>query len=235
MNLYARLDQLKGIAIDFLFPPRCFECGKGGEFLCLSCRRAFPPLLGPLCLKCGKPLSPEGSCFGCERWKLVLDGIRSPFRFEGVTRQAVHRLKYDNFKVLALPLAQLLEEYLRRTSLPVEVLVPVPLHVHRLRTRGYNQSSLLAKELGKLTGLPVVEESLLRFRDTPAQTRTTSAEARRSNVYGAFICQDQRLHGRQVILIDDVCTSGATLDACALALKEVGTSSVWGLTVAREV
>lgn len=165
----------------------------------------------------------------------MIDGIRSPFRFEGMARQAIHHLKYNNFRALASPLAQLLKDYLQVKLLPREVLVPVPLHPHRLRERGYNQSSLLAKELGKLTGLPVVEGSLLRFRDTPAQTRAASAEVRRNNVDGAFACQDHKLQGKQVLLIDDVCTTGATLDSCAVALKKAGTSSVWGLTLAREI
>jgi ComF family protein len=150
-------------------------------------------------------------------------------------RNAIHEFKYRNLRALALPLAQLLSEYLCANPLPVEALVPVPLHSHRLRERGYNQSVLLARELAKLTGLPMIEDGLIRLKDTPAQVRATSVEARQSNVAGAFVCQNQIFQGKQILLIDDVCTTGATLSSCATALKEMDASSVWGLTLAREV
>ncbi len=150
-------------------------------------------------------------------------------------RQAILQFKYHNFKALALPLAQLLAEYLAAKPLPAENIVPVPLHPRRLRGRGYNQSALLAWELGKLTNLTVVEDTLLRLRDTPAQVKAPSAEIRRNNVAGVFACRDRKLEGKQILLIDDVCTTGATLDSCAIALNRAGASSVWGLTLAREV
>jgi ComF family protein len=134
---------------------------------------------------------------------------------------------------MADPLGQLLAEFLRSYPLPGEVLIPVPLHPKRLRERGYNQAALLAREVSKLNGLPVDERLLLRQRDTITQARTTSSLERRSNVYDAFICQ-QGLHGERILLIDDVCTTGATLDSCAAALKAAGAGSVWGLTVATE-
>ena len=112
--------------------------------------------------------------------------------------------------------------------------MPVPLHPKRLRERGYNQASLLAKKLSRLGGLPVVEDTLIRVRDALPQARTRSAIERRQNVQDAFVCH-QGLEGKQVLLIDDVCTTGATLDACAIALKAAGAGSVWGLTVAREM
>jgi ComF family protein len=152
-----------------------------------------------------------------------------------VVRQAVHYLKYRSLKALAPSLAQLLKGYLDTAPLPGEVLVPVPLHPRRLRERGYNQSGLLARELGKLTGLRVVEGSLHRLRNTPPQARATSVAVRRSNVAGAFASGDHQLQQKQVLLIDDVCTTGATLDACAVALKTAGATSVWGLTLAREI
>ena len=164
-----------------------------------------------------------------------IDGICSPFRFDGAVRQAIHQLKYRNVKALAAPLAQLMGEYLMRSPLPVEVLVPVPLHPRRLRQRGYNQASLLARELAKIGLIPLVEGVLIRLHDTPAQTRTQSAEERQNNVARAFFCRGREFEGKRILLIDDVCTSGATLDACATALKAAGAASVWGLTVAREV
>jgi len=188
----------------------------------------------PLCPRCGKPQPSGILCPGCVSWRAEIDGIRSPFRFDGVMRQAIHQLKYRNLRALAMPLAKLLQDYLVTNPMPGEVLVPVPLHPKRVRERGYNQSSLLAKELTKLTSLPVVDDCLIRQRHAPPQAKTSTVDERRSNVAHAFTCRNHRLQDKQVLLIDDVSTSGATFDACAAALKAAGASSVWGLTLARE-
>ncbi len=113
--------------------------------------------------------------------------------------------------------------------------MPVPLHSRRLRERGYNQSELLAKELGIISGLPMIKGSLVRKKLNQSQVRTMSAAERRKNVAGAFACCGDNMKGRDIMLIDDVATSGATLDACAAALKTAGSGKVWGLTLAREV
>jgi len=189
----------------------------------------------PICPKCGRPQSSAILCSSCVGWQAEIDGIRSPFRFDGVIRQAIHQLKYRNLRAVAGLFAQLLNDYLVSNPVPGEVLVPVPLHQKRLKERGYNQSSLLAQELGKLAHLPVVDDCLIRERHALPQARTANVEERRSNVAGAFSCRDERLKGKQVLLIDDVATSGATLDACARALKEAGAASVWGLVLAREI
>jgi len=235
VSLSAQLSQLKSRAADFLFPPHCVGCGREGDFLCIPCRRNLSHLLPPLCPRCGRPLTGEDRCSACQKWQLEIKGIRSPFLFEGVLRQAIHQLKYSNFKALAFPLAQLLADYFEAKSLSAEVIVPVPLHRRRLRERGYNQSALLARELGRLIDLPVVENSLLRLVDTTAQVKAPDAEVRRKNVLGVFACCNGDLETKKVLLIDDVCTTGATLDSCAIALKRVGVDSVWGLTLAREV
>lgn len=150
-------------------------------------------------------------------------------------RQAIHQLKYQNLRAIAAPLASLLPGYIADNPMPGEVLVPVPLHRKRLRERGYNQSRLLAQELGKLIALPVVDNCLTRQKHTPTQARASTVNQRRGNVADAFTCRDHSLQGRQVLLIDDVSTSGATLDACAAALKAASAISVWGLVLAREI
>jgi competence protein ComFC len=189
----------------------------------------------PLCPRCGLPQSRDILCPSCAGWQAEIDGIRSPFRFDGVMRQAIHELKYKNLRAIAGLFARLLNEYLIANPVPGEVLVAVPLHPKRLRERGYNQSQLLAKELGKLANLPVVDDCLVRERHSPPQARTANVDERRTNVANAFSCRNRKLKGRQVLLIDDVSTSGATLDACARALKEGGAVSVWGVVLAREI
>lgn len=230
-----QLAKLKGISLNLLFPRYCVGCGKEGDFLCYACRQALPRILSPLCPRCGRP-QPDGMlCPGCVNWSADIDGIRSPFQFDGVMRQTIHQLKYHNLRALAAPMAELLQDYLIANPVPAEALVPVPLHHKRIRERGYNQSCLLARELGKLIKLPVVDDCLIRQRYAPAQARTTSAAERQSNVADAFACRDHRLRDKRVLLIDDVSTSGATLDACATALKAIGATSVWGLVIAREI
>lgn len=227
--------QLQEKLVDFFFPRRCVECGKIGDLLCAGCRQKLPRLLRPFCKKCGKPESSGGLCPACWGQQTEIDGIRSVFRFEGAVRQAIHELKYRNLKAISGCLAKLMANYLQDNPVHGEVLVPVPLHLRRLRERGYNQSSLLAGELGKLIALPVIDDSLCRLKDSLPQARTTTVEERRRNVAKAFACRDEKLSGRSVILIDDVCTSGATLESCAVALKAAGAVSVWGLTLAREI
>jgi ComF family protein len=222
-------------ALNLFFPKRCVGCGKEGFFICATCYRSISPIIPPVCPLCGKPQASGLLCPGCLGWQSEIDGIRSPFRFEGVIRQAVYQLKYRNLRALAPMLAVLLGNYINKYPVPGEILVPVPLHKIRVRERGYNQSYLMAKELGKFCGLPVDDKCLIRAKYSLPQARTTNVDERRNNVSGAFICRDGRLTGRKVILIDDVSTSGATLNACAAALKGVGAESVWGLTLAREI
>ena len=235
VGVLPQLAKLKGRALDLLFPQWCVGCGKGGEFICSACRRSLPRIMPPLCPRCGKPQPSGILCSGCVGWQAEIDGIRSPFRFDGVMRQAIHQLKYRNLRALAQPLTGLLQDYLVTNPVPGEVMVPVPLHQKRLRERGYNQSSLLAKELGKLINSPVVDDCLIRQRQAPPQARAATVEERRNNAADAFSCRDRRLQGKQVLLIDDVSTSGATLDACATVLKANGATSVWGLVLAREI
>lgn len=221
--------------VDFFFPRRCIGCGKVGDFLCVGCRQKLPRILKPICKKCGKPESSGTLCSACWGQKTEIDGIRSVFRFEGIIRQAIHDLKYRNLKSISGCLAMLIADYLQDNPVHGGVLVPVPLHSQRLRERGYNQSSLLVRELGKLIVLPVIDDSLCRLKDSLPQARTTAIDERRKNVKEAFACQGEELKEKNVILIDDVCTSGATLEACAVALKAGGAISVWGLTLAREI
>lgn len=238
MSVFPQVARLGGIALDFLFPESCVGCGRHGQLLCPECRRSLPRIALPVCPRCGRPQMNGVLCPFCVARTSDIDGVRSPFRFEGVARQAVHQFKYRNIRSLATPLAELMWEYSLANPIPGDFLLPVPLHSKRLRERGYNQSHLLAVALGKLSGLPVLNGEVVRQKYTPPQARTSSVEERRTNIDGAFACPASsypRLKGLSVILIDDVATSTATLDACATALKGAGVSSVWGFVFAREM
>ena len=229
-----QVTKLKRIALDLLFPQWCVGCGREGEYICQQCRESLSFISPPVCPKCGKPQSEARLCSACVNWDSAIDNIRSPLIFDGVIRQAIHELKYRNLRALVPLIAQLLYEYFRTNSLPGDVILPVPLHKKRLRERGYNQSLLIARELGKLTGIPVDVHSLVKNSHTTPQAKTTSVEERRENVAGAFSCTGDNLKGKSIILIDDVTTSGATLDACAASLKAAGAASVRGLVMAIE-
>ena len=235
VTVLPQVSRLGEIALDILFPRYCVGCGKEGSFICDSCLRFQPLIMPPVCPLCGRPQASGILCPDCIRWRAAIDGIRSPFRFEGVIQQAVYQLKYRNLRSIAPMLAKFLFNFIETNSVPGEILVPVPLHKSRIRERGYNQSTLLAKELAKLSGLPLVQNSLVKHEKSMPQARSANVEERKKNVSGVFSISDGRLTGRSVILIDDVSTSGATLDACAGVLKKAGAASVWGLTLAREI
>ena len=233
--MLSQVAKLKGIALDLFFPRWCVGCGSEGDFICEPCRQSLSRIEPPLCPRCGRP-QPDGIlCPDCVIWQAAIDGIRSPFIYEGMIKQAIHQLKYRNLRALVKPLAELLQDYLTANPIPAQALVPVPLHEKRLRERGYNQSELLARELGKLAGLPVLTDCLTRQRYALPQARTASVEERRANVASAFACRNDKVPDKQILLIDDVATSGTTLDACAVAAKASGVSSVWGLSMAREI
>ena len=225
--------QFRQALLDLVFPPRCVGCRRPGTWLCPECKGGIERITGPLCPCCGRPVAQsDRPCSMCRRRADRIDGIRSAAYFEGVLREAIHRFKYRGGQALAQPLGQLMVEHWSDYNIPAEVLIPVPLHPTRLAERGYNQAALLARELGANIGLPVEASSLTRIRATALQVNLDVA-ARRENVRGAFRCLDDRMAGRRVVLIDDVCTTGATLSACALALREAGVGSVWAYTLAR--
>jgi ComF family protein len=230
-----RSDKLVELVVDSFFPRRCVGCGRLGGFFCPECLGNISRLLPPLCPNCGKPQASGIVCPDCWQRQTEIDGIRSLFRFDGIIREAIHQLKYRNLKAISPCLAELLADYLRSNPLPGEALICVPLHPRRLRERGYNQSNLLARGLSERINLTVIENCLIRVKQTQPQVRAADVEERRRNVDDAFMCRDERVNGRQIIIIDDVCTSGATLESCAVALKNKGATSVWGLTLAREI
>lgn len=224
--------KLGRMALDLLYPPRCVGCAQDGSLYCETCLALLSRLAPPICPVCGLPLERPGVCRQCQEHPLQIDGIRSVAAYEGPLREAIRCFKYAYMRDLAQVLGDLLVAFWRANPIRVDVIVPVPLHRRRLRERGYNQSALLAIHLGREAKLPVVCDVLQRNRYTTSQVRLGWRE-RRENVANAFSCVDQRLAGKRVLLVDDVCTTGSTLAACSEALRSGGARSVHALTVAR--
>ena len=229
--------------INIFFPRTCAACGgdvptESPHALCGACWDALPRWTGLACVCCGLPLPDGGArCRDCRRRRRAFRFLRSGGIYEGSLKKLIRSFKYSGRQDLARPLAGLLaevwigEERLR----PVDVVVPVPLHWRRERKRGFNQAAALAEVFGKKAGLPVLEGALRRRKAGRSQTEL-KREERRENVKDAFEARrPEELRGKTILLVDDVCTTGATLEACARALKEAGARRIGALTVARQV
>ena len=226
------LRQSAWAALDLVFTPQCASCRAPGARLCAACHAAIQRLGPQVCAECGHPLNAHGRCRSGGHPVKPLAGLRSAASYAGPLQPALHRLKYKRDLILADTLARELADAWRRYALPAGTVIAVPLAAERQRERGYNQAALLARGLADLARLPYQAEGLARVRHTPSQVGLT-AEARRANVRGAFAARRDRVAGRAYILVDDICTTGATLTACAEALHQAGAKTIWGLTLGR--
>ena len=223
--------RLTKAVIELVFPARCVGCGSNGEFLCGECADSMPVAGGARCSRCWRPVA---GCLSCETAPPPFDSLRSAFVDRGVVPDLVRALKYRGATALAEPMAEWLASTVGSYGMDADVIVPVPLSGLRRRTRGYNQAEELARALGRRLDMAIWPSALERRRDTPPQARSADAEERRRNVAGAFHANDPDIAGRRLLLVDDVTTTGATLAACATALKSAGARSVRALTFARE-
>jgi ComF family protein len=210
--------------LDLVIPPRCVGCGGRDRWLCLDCQEGLPRLPDEHCEQCALPGVPTRFCACCYRDPPPFEQLRAPLLHAELARDLVLSLKYRGHRHLAPVLADLVKPLL---PADVDVVVPVPLHPERLSTRGFNQSDLIARRLD----LPLAPRLLTRTRATPPQTGLTQTE-RLANVRGAFAASD-RLDGQTVLLVDDVCTTGATLSVCARTLRRAGAGRVLAVTVTR--
>lgn len=227
------LSRIGNLALDLLYPPRCALCDEPGTFLCDACLASLPRAAGDRCDVCWLPVR-SGFCPGCNEHPPAFSSLRSVWRYEGEARKLVHAFKFGGQTSLCRPLAAQLARAYQEHLLEADVLMPVPLTGGRRRTRGYNQAGLLAREVSRVTAVPHSEALRRRGGATP-QANSASAEERRRNVVGVFeVSRPAAVEGRRVLLIDDVATTGATLNACATTLLDVGASDVSCLTLARE-
>jgi len=216
--------------LDFLYPPLCLVCEqrlKGGEKLvCHSCWERLPRF----------DQSSEETLLIQKQGEIYFKRFQVAFVFNRELQKIVHGLKYQRMKSLAENLGQLSAEALKtdKELCSVDYLVPVPLHKAKLRERGYNQSWLLCQAMSKALGIPCSNRFLKRRRYTPSQTQL-AAQRRVENVRGAFWADETRVRGKSFVIVDDLITTGATVNECAKALKEAGAREVYVFAAARPV
>ncbi|MBI5665641.1 MAG: ComF family protein [Nitrospirae bacterium] len=222
--------------LNALFPETCPICRRPASDhktapVCTECWQSIRPYTGAKCRKCGRPLTSDAStiCGDCLQDEPAFESARSFGLYEGALRKALNLLKYHNVIRLSKPLSDIL---LRIETPRVDAVLPVPIYKKRLRQREFNQSALLAKHLAKGTGSTLVLDSLVKMKDTKPQVGLSSNE-RRENMRNAFGIQNREaIEGKDILLIDDVSTTGATIRECSKVLKKAGAGSIHALTLA---
>ncbi|HEU5102929.1 MAG TPA: ComF family protein [Roseiflexaceae bacterium] len=197
-----------------LFPDRCAGCAGFGSLFCASCRATLAPYPGAV------RQMPAG-----------LSDLRIAYIFQSPLREAVHQLKYRKRQRVAQPLGQLMAEHIVARPVAADAVLAIPLHARRLAERGFNQAEALAREIARLLDLPLLDTGLVRVRATEQQARL-DARARAENMREAFAWRGSPPPSR-LLLVDDVLTTGATMGACAVALRDAGARDVYGLALAR--
>lgn len=242
MSIIAPIRKFADTLVSILYPPHCAACAASTEsqvFVCPPCAKEARKIEKPFCRRCSQPfdgsITSEFTCTNCKDRRFHFDCAVAPYRSHGIVREFVHRFKYEHAYYLRRPLANWAAEGLvdkRILVRPYDFLVPVPLHPTRKRERGFNQAEAIASLLSKRTGKPVAS-ALRRTRYTTTQTRLDRAE-RMENLRGAFqVRQPSLVRDRHLILVDDVFTTGSTIEECARVLHEAGAASLRALTVAR--
>ena len=227
--------QLYGLiwgCVDLLYPPQCGGCSVQGARWCPKCASSLDWIEPPVCVVCGQPQEREQICSQCQAAPPVWDHLRSVARYGGQLRNAIHALKYRRDLGMGESLSRHLIDLYRTLNWKVDLIVSVPLDLARMQERGYNQVSLLAIPLGLSFGIAYRPKALRKVRQTPRQV-TLSAEQRRTNMEGAFLAEPEDVQGKRVLLVDDVITTGTTLQACCQALRLAGARDIFVLTLAR--
>jgi len=227
--------------LDLLFPKSCLGCQKEGEFLCQDCLSIIEILEYQFCPYCRKRVIEGKTCHSCKKFT-KLDGLYFATSYQNyLVKKLIFKFKYQPFiKELKKPLASLIITHFQlleigKSDFSDYLLVPVPLEKKRLKWRGFNQAEEIAKEIAKsLERARVINNVLFKIKETLPQIELSEKE-REENVKGVFLVKNnEKLIGRKILLVDDVYTTGATMNECARILKESGAKEVWGVTIARE-
>lgn len=236
MSIKENLIKLGNQAVSILYPPCCPICGKiisQGFFVCPSCRKELPWIRGSICLICGRNV-PEGEplCGDCLDRAHDFDICRAMCLYDDRMRQVLSELKYHHRRDIGTALGKLLAEYGRELvrAWEIDMIVPVPVHKSRLKKRGYNQAAVVAGECARLWQLPVNERAVVRKRKTKAMKELDRRE-RADSLRQAFESGPSPVMGRRVLVIDDIYTTGSTLDAVSHVLKENGARFAAGLII----
>ena len=215
----------------FQHTPACLLCktftSKNG--FCTACWQILTPSTTPRCPQCALPVKTVGLCGHCLRSPFAFDAVYAAHSYTYPLSHLIHAFKYQKRLNFAKPLAQLM---LMRPPPKTDILIPMPLHRHRLQTRGFNQAHLLATYLTASTKTPLINSAVIRIRDTPKQS-LLDERSRQQNLQHAFYIKPKQIEGLSITLIDDVITSGASLHALAKSLKKAGAVSVICWVLAR--
>ena len=232
-----RLFQLVEMCRDLIFPPVCANCRKAGMLICADCYQQIHWVKKPICVGCGQIFEPNTNkvlCEACQAHPLPLKQICAATIFAEPISTIIHKMKYEGSFGLANRLADLMVSAWNEWEVPADLVIPIPLHPARQKKRGYNQSALIAKHFSRQVGYEFAPDILKRARFTVPQVGL-NAEERLKNVQNAFAAENRDISNRHILLIDDVCTTGATLTAAAEALLEAGASVVSGYCLARAI
>ena len=234
----------KNFALELLFPSRCLACQKDTSSapvdekpLCRDCFKKIPVNSGFFCPNCLNRSFDGNACQSC-RGKSPLKRLLIASDYDNeIVKKIILAYKYDFIKDLSRPLSNLLIKYLAQLNFPIDAnftLIAVPLHKKREKYRGFNQSAMLAELLAEHFKLPILNDVLIRGRDTQPQTECVHPKERKENIRGAFECaRPEEVKGKKIILVDDVLTTGATLRECAQVLRRAGAKEIWGLAAAK--
>ncbi|MCK9445590.1 ComF family protein [bacterium] len=218
---------------DLIFPKKCINCQKEGQYLCEDCLSLIEINPFNYCL-CEK-LERKNKCENCKNRNL--DRILSATSFKGIAREVIHKLKYSYLEELSIPLALLILNYLQNINCQIDnsfIIIPVPMHPKKKRRRGFNQSEEIAKIISQSTNIPL-STTLIKIKETKPQMELNRIE-RIENIKDCFaITNKKEIENKTILLLDDVYTTGTTIEECTKVLKENGAKEVWGLTIAREI
>lgn len=231
--------------IDIIYPKICHACKKKintsliDEVICIECWTRIKKNTPPFCYSCGRNLRGEkplkNTCLNCIKRPLEFDRAFSPCLYEGVIKELIHVFKYQKKDYLGLTLAKLMIDFIKEYNLPIQfmdLIIPIPLYKTKLREREFNHAFILSKYLGAELKKEVSAERLTRNKNTKTQTELKDNE-RFSNVNACFsVPQENCVKSRNILLIDDVLTTGATVSEAALTLKNAGANKVYVLTLA---